>query len=131
MKTDKVRFYLAARYPRKNEMVEVASQLENRLGWKCSSSWVFNSEVGKRRNEIACLDLDDLEHESDCLILFSYPRGTPKPGGGRWVEFGYALALGKPCTVIGSYENVFCHHPNVEVFPTIEDFISHYEVQKE
>jgi nucleoside 2-deoxyribosyltransferase len=124
-----MRFYLAARYPRKEEMQEVAKLLTDKLGWTCASSWVFNSEVGKRRNEIACLDLDDLEHESDVLILFSYKRGTPKPGGGRWVEFGYALALNKPCIVIGNYENVFCHHPRVKVYPTIEDFISHYEVQ--
>jgi len=126
-----MRFYLAALYSKKQEMLQHSELITSKLGWQCSSSWVFNSEIGKKRDEIACLDLDDIKYESDLLIIFSYPRGTLAPGGGRWVEFGYALALEKYCVVIGNYENVFCHHPKVKVFPSIEDFISHYQVQTE
>jgi nucleoside 2-deoxyribosyltransferase len=123
-----MKFYLAARYPRKEEMLEAAKEIQSRLGWSCTSSWVKGSEEGKLRKEIAVYDLEDVK-DSDYLILFSYPRGEPKPGGGRFVEFGYALGQGKPCAVIGHYENVFCHHPDVSVYPTLEDFILEFEVR--
>ena len=115
-------FYIAARYPRKEEMEGVSLRLEKELGWSSKSSWVKGSEEGLTRKEIAMIDLVDVK-ESDIMILFTNPKGEPHPGGGRFVEFGYALALGLKCYVIGNYENVFCHHPLVKVYPNVDDFI--------
>ena len=121
-----LKFYRAARFPRKSEMKDFADLLQKELGWVCSSSWVNDSEDGLFRRDIAILDLEDVK-KSDTLILFSYPRGTKKPGGGRFVELGYALALNKPCAVIGHYENIFCHHPLVSIYPTKEDFLLEFK----
>jgi nucleoside 2-deoxyribosyltransferase len=57
------------------------------------------------------------------VISFTFPRGTPSTGGGRHVEFGYALAKGKRVVVIGERENVFHHHPSVKLHASVDDWL--------
>lgn len=116
-------FYIASLFSEKEDSLAKAQQIEDSLGWSSTATWLKGGEEGLSRSGISTLDLDDVA-ESDCLIIISYPRGTPKPGGGRWVEFGYALALEKQCYVIGPYENVFCHDGRVKVYPTVTCLIS-------
>ena len=119
-------FYLAARFSRRTEMIRASSKLQEELNWKPNCSWVYGGESGLTRSDIAELDLKEVR-SSDIIVLFSYPRGDLKSGGGRFIEFGYALALGKKCLVVGSYENVFCHHPSVKVYPSLDDLVSDQE----
>lgn len=122
------KFYLAARYPMKDEMKEHSTQLEQELGWVSNSGWVKDGEVGKTRAKIAEDDFKDIS-DSDVFILFTFPRGTETPGGGRFVEFGYAWAKGLTCYIVGHYENVFCHLFDAKVYPTLEDLILDHKVR--
>lgn len=127
-KSDKPSFYLASLFSEREATLSKANEIVSRLGWQNNARWLTGGETGLLRREIAHLDLDDVR-ASDILVIVSHPRGEPKPGGGRWVEFGYALALGKSIMVIGPYENVFTHHEGVTVYPTLECLIADQEEQ--
>lgn len=116
-----MKVYLAARYHRREEMETVYAPRLPDLGHECIARWVYGGEEGLSRRDIAELDLEDVR-SADMIILFTHPRGEPQPGGGRFVEFGYALAFNKRCVVIGPEENVFMCAPTVEVYPTWDDF---------
>lgn len=117
------KYYLAARFPRREEMARIASQIgvADTLA-KCCARWVFGGEEGLTRPDIASLDLEDVKH-AETVILFTHERGSQHSGGGRFVEFGYALALKKRCIVIGDYENVFISTPGVVVYPDLKTFM--------
>lgn len=115
--------YLAAKFSRREEMEQLAKDLPD-VGLVCIARWVYGGEDGLSRRDIAELDLDDVSR-ADMLILFTHERSIPQPGGGRFVEFGYALALGKRCVVVGPEENIFCAHERVEVYPSWKDFLEH------
>jgi hypothetical protein len=71
-----------------------------------------------RRNAI--LDLEDLTMATTVVFL---SMGNGSAGrGGRHVEFGYALAQGKRCIVIGPRENVFHAYPGVLHYPSWKQF---------
>jgi nucleoside 2-deoxyribosyltransferase len=61
--------------------------------------------------------------EADVLILIAEPDGE-RVRGGKHVETGMALALGKRVYVLGKRENVFHWHPAVTVCETLEQLIS-------
>lgn len=46
---------------------------------------------------------------------------------GRYVEFGYAIAGGLKCYVVGKHESIFHYLNSVTVLPTVYDFISTLE----
>ena len=71
--------------------------------------------------EFARRDLSDVA-AADILVLFTEPPETNWPRGARHVEYGYALALGKRCVLVGPCENVF-HWllSNSDIFSTVED----------
>jgi nucleoside 2-deoxyribosyltransferase len=102
-------------------MESLAPEFE-KIGWKIVARWVFGGEEGLTRTDIALLDLEDVD-KADAIILFTEPYGSPQTGGGRFVEFGYALGHGKTCIIVGEYENVFAHHPAVKVYPTLGDLL--------
>lgn len=115
------RIYLAAPFGDREKMEIIADLLKSR-GHTITARWVYGGEEGLTREQIAILDLDDVD-AADTVMSFTFPRGTPSTGGGRHVEFGYALAKGKRLVVIGYRENVFHHWPAVEVFPTLEAWL--------
>ena len=86
-----MKIYFAARWERRDEIRELVRGLPTTSRW-------LSQEVG------ASGDLDDIR-VADCLCLFT--EKGPFPRGGRMVEFGYALALGKRMIVIGPDENIF------------------------
>lgn len=122
-----IKVYLAARFPKREELEKLVPEIE-KIGWKINARWVFGGEEGLTRTDIAMLDIEDVE-SSDAIILFTEPYGSLVPGGGRFVEFGYALACDKKCFVIGEYENVFTHHPAVKVYPTLGDLLRDQSTQ--
>jgi len=115
------KYYLAAKFSRLKEMAKISKLIDKKLGWECTATWTQNSEEGKSRRQIATMDLADVGR-ADVLFIFTHPRGEPQPGGGRFVEMGYALGKGIPVIVIGDYENVFTHSTQVSRYPTLEDF---------
>lgn len=117
--------YLAARYSRHDEMRGVRDVL-TALGHRVTSRWIdchggkypgsftpeqLNYDPGYC-SAIARDDYTDLA-AADVVISFTSPDGGGK--GGRHVEFGLALGLGKRLIVVGPRENVFhTLYPEVE-----------------
>lgn len=122
--------YLAAKYARRFELRFVRSAIEAH-GHKVTSRWIDNEDgdsgaaakgEGSPR-EAAVVDLVDVD-DADTLIFFGEPAGTPVTGGGRWFEFGYALAKGKRCIAITKgIESIFTELPQVIKHNTIEQAI--------
>lgn len=111
------KLYLAALFARRAEMESIADLLKTK-GFEIVARWVYGGEDGLTREQIATLDLEDVD-KADTVVSFTHERGTMTNGGGRHVEFGYALARGKRLVVIGDRENVFHHHSAIRVYPTL------------
>ena len=123
-----MRFYLAASYARRSEMVARAADLVA-LGHTVTSSWItgkheLQSQHGARADEVADAseqarwareDIDDLE-ASEAIIAFTQAYGAVggRNRGGRHVELGIAIGLGLQVFVVGPRENVFYHLPEVQ-----------------
>ena len=107
-----MKLYLAAMFSMRAEMEDAAATIEALTDHKVIARWVHGGETGLTREQIALLDLEDVDR-SDAVISFTMPYGTATTGGGRHVEFGYALAKGKRSFVIGERECVFHHLPAV------------------
>lgn len=104
-----MRIYLAAQFKEQDTMIQWAILLRDH-GHYITSRWLYHSEA-PTTNSIEALaganiDLVDID-ASDCLISSTLNRGDLFTGGGRHVEFGYALAKGKKLINVGGYENVF------------------------
>jgi hypothetical protein len=120
-----VKFYIASRYSRRNEMRLVAQRLIAK-GLIVTSRWLsedkpLQTQMGDDSDEFyietAKIDLEDIDAASHVLFFSEDPLiGTPR--GGRHVEYGYALAKRKQIRVIGPKENVF-HYGS--------DLLKHYE----
>lgn len=118
--------YLASRYSRAAELRVIRRQLEM-MGHNITSRWLDgNHEIkpggsdqadDQERARFAREDWQDME-SADCVISFTEEPRKTNTRGGRHVEFGGALALGKRCIVIGWRENVFHHMPQVQFFPS-------------
>jgi hypothetical protein len=119
-----MKIYLAARYSRNLEMQGVRDILEA-LEHEITSRWIdchagkyltsFTPEHLNNDPEycsaLAQHDLEDLI-AAEMVVSFTDEKGGGK--GGRHVEFGYALALGKRVLLVGPRENVFHTMPQVE-----------------
>ena len=60
----------------------------------------------------------------DGVVLIAEPPGQMVPGG-KHVETGMALVLGRPVFVIGRKENIFHWHPAVRVFADLDALMAH------
>lgn len=114
-----MRVYLAAPYAARDRVRLYRDEL-TRLGVKVTSSWLHESHdindgtIGAATaldddtvSKHAVQDFDDIRY-SDLLVLFTEKAvDVDRSTGGRHVETGYALALGKPIIVVGEPENVF------------------------
>jgi len=121
------RIYLAARYSRHNEMRAVRDVLLA-LGYEVTSRWIDQhngtleqsytpAKLNADPDECAVLgqhDLDDLK-AADTVISFTSVDGGGK--GGRHVEHGFALGLGKQVIICGPRENIFHTLPQIRWFP--------------
>ena len=122
-----MKVYLAARYSRNDEMRGVRDVLRA-LGHEVTSRWIdqhggnlLESIVAGKLNadpghcaKYAQADIDDLM-AADMVVSFTSADGGGK--GGRHVEFGLALGLGKRLILVGPRENVFHTLPQVEHYP--------------
>ena len=104
-----VAVYLAARYQERDRIEELAGKLRQD-GIEVASHWHWGPEYTDLA-EAAQRDRADIER-ADALVLFTQePEAGDWPTGGRHVEFGMALALGKKTIVAGPAENIFCLLP--------------------
>jgi hypothetical protein len=122
-----MKIYLAATYSRNAEMRGIRDQLEA-LGHEVTSRWIDQhggnvpeSIVAEKLNAspVECYpyaeaDVTDLK-VADTVILFTSADGGGQ--GGRHVEFGLAIGLGKRLIIVGPRENVFHTLPQVEWYP--------------
>lgn len=122
--------YIAARYSRKEEMIEVQRELE-RVGLIVTSRWLTEphpattglEDVSDADNRYyAGVDLEDIER-CDHILFFSESNLYPR--GGRHVEFGYALGLGKKLHVVGERENIFHYLDSVVVHVTLQHYLDY------
>lgn len=111
-----------------------ASNVMKRLqdeGHVVTSRWIESDtpfHVGSRhydcnRSEWSVNDEEDVRAATDGLVSISEPDGTMVPGG-KHVETGIAIALGRPVFVVGCRENIFHWHPLVSVVADIESLVS-------
>ncbi len=123
-----MKIYLAARYNRNAEMRGVRDVL-TALGHEVTSRWIdchagkyltsFTPEhLNTDPEDCSRLGLHDIEdvNTADAVISFTNAAGGGK--GGRYVEFGYALAQpAKRVILMGPRENIFHTLPQVEHYP--------------
>lgn len=105
-----MKIYLAAASYRQKEVRNNHRKLERR-GFEVVSSWVFMRTLGavEKFPREAKRDLSQID-ECDYLILHTEDAKKKKyTTGGRFVEFGYAVAKGKKILIVGPRENVFCY----------------------
>lgn len=94
-----------------------------RAGHKIASRWhnkPFHPTSHHTPDECAAIaqeDYDDIVG-ADALVLVS---GPDKYSGGKFVEAGIAIGLGKPVTVIGRRENMLLWLPSVRLVSTAEE----------
>lgn len=117
-----MKIYIASLFSRREEMEGYAGIIKG-AGHEIVARWVYGGEEGLSREQIALLDLEDVD-KADVVVSFTHPRGTATMGGGRHVEFGYALAKGKAVVLIGERENVFHDHPKVLQFTSLSEWLN-------
>lgn len=122
-----LRIYLAARYSRHAEMQGVRDVLAA-LGHTVTSRWIdqhdgaleasyTQEKLNADPEECGVFGVHDVEDlaAADVVISFTSAGGGGK--GGRHVEFGLALGLGKRVVICGPRENIFHALPHVEWYP--------------
>ena len=118
-----MKFYLAARYSRRNEMRAVARELES-LGHTVGSRWL-HADPNRSDVQAATEDIEDLRDASGLILFTEEPNCGGRNRGGRHVEFGWALASGMEVFIVGPRENVFHYMPEVKVFDTLQRLLLH------
>lgn len=119
------RVYLSARFEDGAVLRTVRDDLV-RAGCRVTSRWLdtesstpatalaHEADAATRLAAIACQDIEDIR-AADVVVVFN-PREAGEVGrGGRHVETGYALALGKVVVIVGVRTNVFHWMPHVTV----------------
>ncbi len=126
----RTRIYLASRYSRREELCRHRDVLE-RQGFRITSTWLDRSVSQQERllqdhagcAAIAADDVHDVVR-ADVVVSFTEEPRSRASRGGRHVELGLALGLGRPCLIVGPRENVFHFTPGVHRSP---DFGAAYE----
>ena len=122
--------YLAGQYARRDELRIYQHSFLGR-SIHVTSRWLQENE--KLNHDLADFDPEwkrltalkdywDIQR-ADTLIFFAEePEQQPRRGG-RHVEFGMALALGKKVLVVGGEENIFHFMPQVKHYSSFEQLI--------
>jgi nucleoside 2-deoxyribosyltransferase len=127
-----MKLYLAGFFNRQADLLGMAEELQN-SGFEVISRWLQErpgealSYQDKRYT--AQVDLEDIDN-SDAMVFFSARsrdyREIPVQSltrGGRHVEFGYALAKGKPIVIFGQQENVFHYLKGLYFATDVKDLV--------
>jgi nucleoside 2-deoxyribosyltransferase len=101
------------------------ARLLEAAGHEVAASWVggpstrTSDRSETERAECAARNLREVE-EADALVLLASDDKVP---GGKFVEAGAALILGKPVCVVGRRENMLLWHPGVFQVPEADHVV--------
>ena len=123
------KFYIAGRYVNKVKIAAFAEKVRA-LGFGVTSSWLEEDHspnvemIEFDARTLRAMSIKDRDEIAACdeMIFFSELDTLPTARNGRHVEFGMAIAMGKPIHVIGPYENIFHHLPLVWHYPSEQVF---------
>jgi hypothetical protein len=135
-----LKVYVAARWDDRGDACIAKAILEEH-GVYCTSTWLTPHDnqsmdalkargpdvVVKEARERAIKDFDDIR-EADCLLVLSPRKGFRNATGGKHVETGFALAIGRPIFLMGERENIFHYHPMVRLVGSVADFLKAMEI---
>jgi nucleoside 2-deoxyribosyltransferase len=132
-RTIPLKVYVAARFTRKDEVAALAMRIE-RAGAVVCTDWFLEAEsdLHELSDDVRQSRAErDISHVRNCDILVMLAGGGAR--GGRHFEFGFAMALGIPCWIVGEREHIFHWLPWVEVFDSADEMLSalREEAQKE
>lgn len=125
-----MKIYIAGRYSRRDEFRLVRDKLVS-LDHTVTSRWLdenepLQSQMGQHSDQwyydTQNVDLQDV-WSADTMLFFAEDPLVGIPRGGRHVEFGYAIGIGRPIFVIGPRENVFHYNWAVTHFSSLEEFL--------
>lgn len=125
----KLRVYLASRYPRREELLGRARELEEQHFEVVSTRVLGRSQaLDATTEQKAAWVTEDLREilSADVVVVFAHPAKEALPPGahgtkgGYHVEAGFAIAHGKPILVVGDIENYFYYLPGIVAVPTWE-----------
>lgn len=119
-----MKFYLASGIDNAVAAELLAQQISQRCPeWEGNATW-FNKQRAFNSNEAAKIALTCFSEirEADVFILF----GTNKTRG-RWIEFGFAIALNKPISMLFEKGSVpaACYLPHIAWADSIEGVVNH------
>lgn len=123
-----MKVYIAGRSEDQAKIAEIkaefeASEIEVNAGWIQQKDLSIDKDGLSEKRRKLWIDLTQIA-EADIFVLFN-PQDAHRTGtGGRHVETGYAIALGKPIFLIGSGENIFHFHENVREFDSTQTAIN-------
>ncbi len=123
------KIYFAARYQHHPKLVVLASHLRA-LDIETTSRWIQgehqapDADLHTNAPLVQQFALEDLEDvcAADTLVALAEPLRAHTRGG-RHVELGMALALGKRVIVVGEPENVFHLLPGVQIVPSLDALV--------
>jgi len=124
-------FYLAGRFSRQANLRLLRDEIVQN-GHRCVASWLDVKETeegikdgnGYIREQTRRFSRADLQDVEMCDMFILCDDGYPSSGG-RNVEFGYALALGKHIVRVGPASNIFTDALCDEEFDNWDDCISY------
>ena len=133
-----MKVYIAAPYGAREQVREYCDSLL-KLGHTPMSRWAYGSRPITTGTTRSAPHLSDAEADtyaqgdlvdvsrSDCLIMLTEDASDILAGGaasgGRHIELGYALAIGKTVIVVGDPENIFHRSGLVRRVDTWEEAI--------
>lgn len=88
-----------------------------------------DKRAAELRRKFAHDDYDDVRGCDLCISFTEPPRSDGRGRGGRHVEFGIALALGKLVWIVGPRENIFHWLPRVSHFEIWPDALAALEAK--
>ena len=100
--------YLSGRYSRREELQGYGEEL-TKLGYDVGARWLTGAheEGVYTKDKWAVWAYDDMDDVARAEIVVAFTEGGECRRGGRHVEFGMGLALGKVLVVVGPIENIF------------------------
>ena len=122
--------YLAGQYARRDELRGYAGLL-TMAGLTVNSRWLLEDAPLHHSLEdfetewkrlTALKDYWDIQRADTMIFFAESPENQPRRGG-RHVEFGMALALGKKVLVVGGRENIFHFMPGVKHYETFQELL--------
>lgn len=130
-----MKVYIAGRWSQRSALHEIRKQL-SALQYEVVSSWIDEGDANdfdqaaSLQPRLAMRDLVQIAM-ADILILDETAPLSEGSGGGREVEFGFAIGQfqHKRCWIVGEPRNPF-HHLAEHVYPTWEELLLALDTQK-